>query len=93
MAITRRQLGFISAGALGSSLTRSLWAREAFSTFPVAASAYADSQSTQVSSGEEVPLQMRYQKLVDCSGTSKMTLRIHSIAIATTRYDPTTLTC
>lgn len=32
MAITRRQLGFISAGALGSSLTRSLWAREASST-------------------------------------------------------------
>jgi hypothetical protein len=28
MAITRRQFGVISAGALGSSLTRSLWARE-----------------------------------------------------------------
>ncbi len=32
MSITRRQFGILSAGALGSSLTRSLWAREASST-------------------------------------------------------------
>jgi hypothetical protein len=31
MSITRRQFGLLSAGALGSSLTRSLWAREASS--------------------------------------------------------------
>ena len=31
MTITRRQFGVLSAGALGSSLTRSLWAREASS--------------------------------------------------------------
>ena len=32
MSITRRQFGVLSAGALGSSLTRSLWAREASSS-------------------------------------------------------------
>jgi len=32
MTITRRQFGILSAGALGSSLTRSLWAREASPT-------------------------------------------------------------
>lgn len=32
MTITRRQFGVLSAGALGSSLTRSLWAREASSS-------------------------------------------------------------
>jgi hypothetical protein len=31
MTIIRREFGFIAAGALGSSLTRSLWAREASS--------------------------------------------------------------
>jgi len=31
MNLTRRQFGVISAGVLGSSLTRSLWAREASS--------------------------------------------------------------
>lgn len=29
MTITRRQFGVLSAGALGSSFTRPLWAREA----------------------------------------------------------------
>jgi hypothetical protein len=32
MYLTRRQFGILTAGALGSSLTRSLWAREASST-------------------------------------------------------------
>ncbi|HEV2486629.1 MAG TPA: hypothetical protein VGT08_13945 [Terracidiphilus sp.] len=31
MTITRRKFGILSAGALGSSLTRSIWAREASS--------------------------------------------------------------
>ena len=32
MNLTRRQFGALTAGALGSSLTRSVWAREALST-------------------------------------------------------------
>jgi len=35
MSITRRQFSLLSAGALGSSLTRSLWAREALSNISV----------------------------------------------------------
>jgi hypothetical protein len=31
MSLTRLQFGILTAGALGSSLTRSLWAREASS--------------------------------------------------------------
>jgi hypothetical protein len=32
MSLTRQQFGVLTAGVLGSSLTRSLWAREASST-------------------------------------------------------------
>ena len=87
MSITRRQFGTLSAGVLGSSLTRSLWAREAFSTFPDRCFRFAVTADSQFNASfhqgkeKEYLLQMRRipgNSSLSASGTSKMSLRIYS---------------